>query len=171
MLAVGCQGGVALWSLGRVPLAASSAHRAYENGAGGAESGAAQGGWVTFLPFKSGCRCVAAACACYASETNIIAAREDLLWRLHAYVWVPGPLAVTTFLASGGTTVKVFAFSLAATSRHSNSTAAATDTCSAWVKYLQCNNPACTGRNVQDSCVVLKPPRVFHLHCKAAAPR
>jgi hypothetical protein len=58
MLAVGCQGGVALWSLGKVPLAASSAHRGYENGgaAGGAASSAAQGGWVTFLPFKSGCR-------------------------------------------------------------------------------------------------------------------
>jgi hypothetical protein len=57
MLAVGCQGGVALWSLGRVPLAAGNAHRGYENGgAGAAASGAAQNGWVTFLPFKSGCR-------------------------------------------------------------------------------------------------------------------
>jgi hypothetical protein len=57
MLAVGCQGGVALWSLGKVPLAASSMHRSWENGsAGGAAAAAQQGGWVTFLHFKHGCR-------------------------------------------------------------------------------------------------------------------
>eukprot|EP00878_Enallax_costatus_P009372 GHUV01009794.1.p1 GENE.GHUV01009794.1~~GHUV01009794.1.p1 ORF type:complete len:356 (+),score=107.10 GHUV01009794.1:214-1281(+) len=47
MLAVGCEGGVALWSLGRLPLAAS-------NRSGG--SGPPAAGWVTFLPFKKGCR-------------------------------------------------------------------------------------------------------------------
>ncbi|WIA38093.1 hypothetical protein OEZ86_001455 [Tetradesmus obliquus] len=57
-LAVGCLGGVALWSLGKAPLAASSSqHRGRENGGGGgAAGGAAQGGWVTFLQFKHGCR-------------------------------------------------------------------------------------------------------------------
>ena len=48
MLAVGCEGGAALWSLGRLPLAAAS-----KTGAGG---GPPAPGWVTFLPFKTGCR-------------------------------------------------------------------------------------------------------------------
>lgn len=48
MLAVGCEGGVALWSLGKLPLAAS-------NRSGGGAAPAA--GWVTFLPYKRGCRC------------------------------------------------------------------------------------------------------------------
>uniref|UniRef100_A0A383VE24 Ribosomal protein eL8/eL30/eS12/Gadd45 domain-containing protein n=1 Tax=Tetradesmus obliquus TaxID=3088 RepID=A0A383VE24_TETOB len=57
-LAVGCLGGVALWSLGKAPLAASSSqHRGRENGGGGAAAAAAaQGAWVTFLQFKHGCR-------------------------------------------------------------------------------------------------------------------
>ncbi|KAF6265125.1 WD40-repeat-containing domain protein [Scenedesmus sp. NREL 46B-D3] len=57
MLAVGCLGGVALWSLGKAPLAAGSMHRGGENGgAGGTASSAAQSGWVTFLQHKHGCR-------------------------------------------------------------------------------------------------------------------
>lgn len=58
MLAVGCQGGVALWSLGRLPLTAANVHRGPENGRAAAAETAQGGGWVTFLPFKHGCRWV-----------------------------------------------------------------------------------------------------------------
>eukprot|EP00775_Hariotina_reticulata_P008513 gene8513-8695_t len=47
-LAVGCAGGVALWSMGKLPVAASSIHK-----------GDTAAGWVTFLPFKHKCRVTA----------------------------------------------------------------------------------------------------------------
>lgn len=50
MLAVGCADGVALWSLGKLPLSTAAMTR----GSNGASSGAAA--WATFLSFRRDCR-------------------------------------------------------------------------------------------------------------------
>lgn len=50
MLAVGCCGGVALWSLGKLPLSAAAMHRGAESATSSATA------WTTFLSFRPGCR-------------------------------------------------------------------------------------------------------------------
>jgi len=50
MLAVGCCGGVALWSLGKLPLSAAAMHRGAESTTSSATA------WTTFLSFRAGCR-------------------------------------------------------------------------------------------------------------------
>jgi hypothetical protein len=58
MLAVGVEGGVALWSLTPSPLAGGSSSSS--SSAGGSSSGGVSPGWVTFLPYKEGVRWVSA---------------------------------------------------------------------------------------------------------------